>query len=235
MIRIRLNAEEKAHLEKMRTGGISRQSEKALMVLLSNEGLSPRKISQIIRRNAHTIRLWLKRYSQYGIAGFDRHYSPGRPPKYGAKGHDLIKAVIEDSPDQYEYQCNTWTLPLLVDYLTRNGYQMSTDTVKRTLKKLGYSYKRPSKTVPLNAPTALEKKEQIERLIEQVKEIVTNQECEIFFLDESHFSTDPYLTRGWIKKGIKKTANFFTKGQIHAIWGIRTKQFTYILEKGATR
>lgn len=59
MLRIKLTIEEQKILEKLRTGGISGDSEKALMVLLNNSGLSPQKISAKIHRNPHTIRMWL--------------------------------------------------------------------------------------------------------------------------------------------------------------------------------
>ena len=52
------------------------------------------------------------------------------------------------------------------------------------------------------------------------------------FLDESHFSTDPYVIRGWSKRG----QPFFpcntgeTRG-VHDIWGIRAGKRWFLLEK----
>jgi transposase len=236
MIRIKLSEEEKAKLEKLRTGGISEKSEKTLMVLLNSEGFSPKMISDSIHRNPHTIRMWLKRYKEYGVAGFNRYYSPGRPRKYGDAIHQIIKSIIEKSPTEFNYKSASWTGQLLVDYLKQRGYSISIDTVKRTLKRLNYVYKRPSKTVPANAPTPEKKREQIVEMLAQIKRIVSrkDQECEILFLGESHFSTDPYVTRSWIKKDLKKTSHLIPKGQIHSVWCIKTKRFTYILQKGVT-
>ena len=69
-------------------------------------------------------------------------------------------------------------------------------TVTRTLKAMGYSYKRPTKTVPSRAPTKKEKAEGIQSMIEEIKNILSKGETEIYALDESHFSTEPYLVRG---------------------------------------
>jgi len=236
MIRVKLSDEEKAKLEKLRTGGISGKSEKALMVLLNSEGFSPKRISDSIHRNPHTIRMWLKRYEEYGIAGFNRYYSLGRPRKYGDAIHQIIKSIIEKSPTEFGYKSTSWTGQLLVDYLKQSGYSISIDTVKRTLKRLNYVYKRPSKTVPANAPTPSEKRKQIVAMLDQIKIIVLrkDRECEILFLDESHFSTDPYVMRGWIKRGLKKTSHLISKGQIHSVWCFKTKRFTYLLQKGVT-
>ncbi|MFH1252087.1 MAG: helix-turn-helix domain-containing protein, partial [bacterium] len=66
MIRVILSYEEKMKLIKLREGSISEHSEKALMVLLSNEGKSPQEIGKLLQRNPHTVRDWLKRYKNEG-------------------------------------------------------------------------------------------------------------------------------------------------------------------------
>ena len=47
----------------------AKDSEKALMALLSNEGKSIPEIALMLKRNQHTIRDWLKRYKTQGIKG----------------------------------------------------------------------------------------------------------------------------------------------------------------------
>jgi len=46
---------------------------------------------------------------------------------------------------------------------------------------LGYVYKRFSKTLPENAPTALEKKNRVNEIVAAI---------EVLFVDESHFPTN---------------------------------------------
>jgi len=46
------------------------------MVLLASEGKKVSEISQILKRNPHTVRDWLKRYNASGIHGLNRKYSP---------------------------------------------------------------------------------------------------------------------------------------------------------------
>ena len=90
---------------------------------------------------------------------------------------------------------------MIVEYLKTLDIHSSIDTLKRALKALGYSYKRPTKTVPENTPTSTEKKEWVLDNIDQIKGIIQREDCEILALDENHLSTDPYLIRGWIKRG----------------------------------
>jgi len=37
-------------------------------------------------------------------------------------------------------------------------------------------------------------------MIAGIKDLVSAEDTEIYALDESHFSTEPYLVRGWFKK-----------------------------------
>jgi len=34
-------------------------------------------------------------------------------------------------------------------------------------------------------------------MVDEIKEIVVKENSEIYALDESHFSTEPYLVQGW--------------------------------------
>ena len=63
MIRIQLTEEKKKQLEYYRGQASSKNSEKALMMIKSSEGKSPKEIAEILKRSTHTIRKWLKRSS----------------------------------------------------------------------------------------------------------------------------------------------------------------------------
>jgi len=81
MIKVSINKGQKKELERYRKLASSKDSEKALMILLNSDGLGVIQIAKILKRNPHTIRDWLKRYIASGIKGLDRKYSPGRPDK----------------------------------------------------------------------------------------------------------------------------------------------------------
>jgi len=231
MIRISLTQAERERLIKLREGGISEHSEKILMVLLSDQGKSPIEISEQLQRNPHTVRDWLKRYHANGIAGFQREYSPGRPDDTRESIITVIKEIIEESPSKYGFMANSWTAQLLVDHLKSQGIDSSIDTVKRALKDLGYTYKRPSKTVPKNALSREEKKTHMLQLVNRIKAELQQGDCEIFALDETCFSTDPYVNRGWIKSGEKKTSHPVSSRQANPVWCLKSKDKAYVLEE----
>ncbi|MDL1969068.1 MAG: hypothetical protein LWW97_11165 [Deltaproteobacteria bacterium] len=152
-------------------------------------------------RNPHTVRDWLKRYNASGIKGLGRKYSPGRPDEKRSKIKEHIRKILNSSPVEYGYKDHVWSVPLIVyDAATKLNLSVSNDTVIRALNSMGYSYKRPAKTVPARAPAKEEKAKRIQSMIEGIKAMLSRGETETYALDESHFSTEPYLVRGWFKK-----------------------------------
>ena len=98
MIKVTTNKAQQNELEKFRTLASSKDSEKALMVLLSAEGQSVPQIAKALKRNPHTVRDWLKRYNADGIKGLRCKYSPGRPDDKRARLKTHIQKILNDSP-----------------------------------------------------------------------------------------------------------------------------------------
>ena len=100
MIKIKLTNEQQLKLENFRKQVSSKDSEKALMVLLSNDGKSVSEIALMLKRNQHTIRDWLKRYGAQGINGLSRNFSPGRPNTMREKIKKTHQADYWEFPNQ---------------------------------------------------------------------------------------------------------------------------------------
>jgi len=89
---------------------------------------------------------------------------------------------------------------LLQDHLKKQGLCASEDTIERALKKRSYRYKRSGRSVPLYAPSKEAKQTAVAELVEKISKEIKQGDCEVFALDESHFSTEPYVVSGWQKK-----------------------------------
>ena len=113
MIKIQLTNEQRLKLESFRKQASSKDSEKALMTLLSNDGKSVPEIALMLKRNQHTIRDWLKRYNTQGIKGLSRNFSPGRPGTMREKIKQQIGKIIGNSPIEHGYQDSAWSVPLI--------------------------------------------------------------------------------------------------------------------------
>lgn len=237
MIRIDLTEKEKIRLEKYRGQSSSENSEKALMVIMSVEGDSPIKIAEALKRNPHTVRKWLRQYDQEREGGLQRRYSPGRPNKGRKQVQSEIEHILEKSPLEFGYQESLWAVALMVHYLRdQKGIEASEDTVTRALKEMGYAYKRPGKRVGDNAPTKEEKIEQVQKIIAEIQELQNREDCEVFALDESHFSTEPYLVRGWQKKRWPPSyTDAGSQRKSHVLWLLESENEKILLEKIETR
>lgn len=203
MIRISLSPEEKSALNRLRLTKKSNIGERAHYVLLSDEGKSVQEICAHLSRNGHTVRLWLKRYLKDGISGLSSRNNSGRPAKKAPIIESQLQELLSKSPQEYGYQEAGWQINILRDWFAKQGLHACTNTLAKALNKLDFVYKRFSKTMPANAPSSTEKKARIRDIVDKVgKNAATD--IEILFVDESHFSNQPYVTRGWFKSGEKK-------------------------------
>ena len=233
MIKVSINKNQQKDLERFRSLASSKNSEKALLVLLSSEGETVSQIAKTLKRNPHTIRDWLKRYNASGIKGLGRKYSPGRPDEKRLKIKEHIRKILNSSPVEHGYKDHVWSVPLIVyDAATKLNLSVSNDTVIRALNSMGYSYKRPAKTVPARAPTKEEKAKRIQSMIEGIKAVLSKGETEIYALDESHFSTEPYLVRGWFKKRWPpQNRDKLQKRKSYVLWVLESGNTEVLLEE----
>lgn len=233
MIKITLTQEDKKTLEDLRRQASSRDSEKILMVLLSHDGFSPPQIAESLKRHPHTVRDWLKRFQKQGTRGLHRLFSPGRPGEKREAVKDVILKILDVEPTAYGYKEFLWNVPLIAHHLQEShGITASDDTIERALKDCGYTYKRPSKSVSPKAPDKEAKKAAVEKIVLEIQELLSGGEWEIFALDESHFSTEPYIARGWIKKRWPpQDSGLPATGKRHVLWSIASGDTKVLLEK----
>ena len=84
--------------------------------------------------------------------------------------------------------------------------KISERTITRALHDLGFSYKRSRKKASTDTISDEQKRIAFEEMLGKIKELTDKEECEIYALDESHFSTAPYLSKGWFLK--KKLSDY---------------------------
>ena len=203
MIRISLTDRERSKLKRLRLKKNTNIGERAHYVLLCAQGKSAPEIARYLDRNIITIRLWLNRYLQEGLAGLRTRKSPGRPAQKAPAIESHLEELLSQSPQDYGYQESGWQINVLKDWFSKRGLHACDNTIVKSLNRLGYVYKRFSKTLPKNAPSAEEKRSRITEIVESIGQNRPS-DIEILFVDETHFSNQPYVSRGWFKRGEKK-------------------------------
>jgi transposase len=232
MIKVNLSETDLLELTRLKSQPSSETSERALMVLMNHEGKSSPEIARLLKRNPHTVRDWLKRFRENGVKGLYRNYSPGRPSSLRQEVESKIEEIIESPPEDHGYPVSLWTVLLLKDFLKKSSISASEDTIERALKKKEYRYKRAAKTVPVRAPTKREKKKVVSSIIGKIKRELDKGPCEVFALDESHFSTEPYVVSGWQKKlWPPYDSDSKQKRKNHSIWMLEFSDKKILLEE----
>ncbi len=233
IIKIDLSKQQQSELKQLQRRFGDYRSERALAVLHCSEGMKATEIAHILKRQINTICNWLNAFLEHGIEGLSRKYSTGRPSQRNTKLIPKIEEYLENSPKDYGLGEMLWTVNTLrVQYERDTGKSVSEDTVRRALHDAGYSSKRSKKTPPYNAPSKEEKLKRVQEIIKEIGELSFQEDVEVMFIDESHFSTEPYVIRGWSKKGEHfSPADSKKTRKLYHIWCIRTATRCFLLEE----
>ena len=232
-ISIKLGEKERTDLEGMRRKYNDYRSERALAVLRNAHGESALQIASMLRRTEKTVRSWLNSYRRCGIEGLSRSYSPGRPSRRAACFRPHMEEYLSKTPADYGWGEEAWSTKVLIaQYKKETGLTISEDGVERSLKESGYSYKRAKRTVPVEAPSKEEKLAAVRSIASEIVALRKVTDVDVLFVDESHFSTEPYVAMGWHKRGKPFfPADSGKTGRMHHIWRVRTAKGSFLLEK----
>jgi transposase len=112
-------------------------------VLLLAAGQSPAAVAEALGCCVASVYHWAARWRRVGVAGLAEGPHLGAARHLDAAGEAHLAQLLERDPQQWGYQATGWTVPLLHTALAAAGYAVSARTVRRTLHRLGYRWKRP--------------------------------------------------------------------------------------------
>jgi len=112
-----------------------RQVMRAVMVLLSVQGLAPAQIAGMLECHPATVRRWIGRFNMAGVAGLADLPRSGRPQLGGQRLARRMAALLE--------RPGPWTLPRIWQYLGRP--QVSVRTLYRRVRQVAV-WRRPKLT-----------------------------------------------------------------------------------------
>ena len=95
----------------------ARTVERAKIILLASQGERVGQIAQQLGIGADTVRLWLKRFNQEGLAGLEDRARSGAPPTYTPEQVGEVIAASLTNPQSLGLPFGCWTLDRLEAYL----------------------------------------------------------------------------------------------------------------------
>jgi transposase len=183
MIRLDLNDNEKMDLQLEARRAVGRVSERIHFVLLAAQGHSAPEIGQLMGYDAASVRRWLKAYHDGGLVALNDAPRSGRP-RVAAHLDDVVEAQVSQPPPVFGYLPAIWTVAMLVTHIAQFGIHASVSTVRRTLKRLRFSWHRP-KWAPARRrdPRREEKEAHLQRIWpDPTGHLIAVDECDLHLL-----------------------------------------------------
>ena len=163
-----------------------RQATRAVMVLLSAHGLAPAQIAELLDCHPATVRRWISRFNDEGVAGLADRPRCGRPALGGHRLTGRIAALLA--------RPGPWTLPRIRRYL---GWpQLSMRTLYRRVRLVAI-WRRPKLTARGDPDHDHVVAGIVARLLELPRRAVVLAE------DETHLNLLPHVRASWTLRGMR--------------------------------
>jgi transposase len=112
-------------------------------VLLRADGMPLAVVAQTLGCSRVRVSQWTTAWREAGVAGIREGVHPGAVRRLDAAGEHRLDALLRSDPQAAGYAATGWTVPLLQTQLAKGGWSASGRTIRRTLHRLGWVWKRP--------------------------------------------------------------------------------------------
>jgi transposase len=129
---------------------------RALRLLAS--GQSPAAVAAAVGCGERSVYYWVTAWRRKGLAGLIEVPHGGRGRTLDARAEGLLAALLAADPQTRGYHATGWTVPALRTELALAGYSVGERTIRRTLHRLGWRWKRPKYVLGRPDPAYAEKK-----------------------------------------------------------------------------
>lgn len=129
--------------EALRTTRRAREWRRLQAVRLLADGREAPEVAQVLGCSVSSVYYWANDWREAGLAGLAEGPHAGRPRRLDMDATATLPQVLTDDPQAYGYAVTDWTVLLLRTELARRGHELSERTLRRTLHRLGFRWKRP--------------------------------------------------------------------------------------------
>lgn len=119
-----------------------KERERYHVVLLVKSGKTIKQTAELFYVDEDTIISWVKKWDEeYKVSDNQRS---GRPKKLTKEQEEeIVRLVDQNKPSEHGYKTSTWDCVELIKYVEDHfSFAISDETLRKTLKKYGFSYKK---------------------------------------------------------------------------------------------
>jgi transposase len=113
------------------------------ILLLAEGELGPEQVATALGCARSSVYGWAQTWRSHGLAGLQEAPRTGRPARLAGGGASTLEEVLATDPQSRGQHATGWTVPLLRAELAAAGYAVSERTIRRTLHRQGWRWKRP--------------------------------------------------------------------------------------------
>lgn len=112
-------------------------------LLLLADGQTIAQVGTALACGQSTIYRWVALWRKAGLASLAEGPHHGRAHRLDADAAAHLQALLGSDPQAHGHHATGWTVPLLLGEMASAGWVVHEHTLRRTLKRLGYRWKRP--------------------------------------------------------------------------------------------
>jgi transposase len=159
-MRVELSEQDRAALVAAQGGSRNvRHWRRYQAVLLRAQGVPLATVAQTLGCTQASVCNWTRAWREQGMAGVAEGVHPGAERRLDVEAERALQTLVEAAdPQAHGYAATNWTAALLRTELAKRGWLASEKTLRRTLHRLGYRWKRPKFVLGRPDPAYAEKK-----------------------------------------------------------------------------
>ena len=195
----RLKKRDRNRLESALDGSTdAKYRDRCRAILWSAEGKGVPEIAELLGVHRTTAQRWVKDYHRFGLEGLEIGKSTGRPPKVDREVEAVILEAVHENPVDLGYPFSRWTASTMSAHVARETHvHMHPATIRRAMKRLRLSYKRPKLTLKHRQDKAARRKAKLARDKAIKKAAEEPAEHVFLFQDECEIHLNPSLSSCW--------------------------------------
>ena len=112
-------------------------------ILLLGQGQSTKSVAASLGCRRSSVYNWVAAWQERGHVGLQEAAHGRRPRRLDASAEQTVETLLSSDPQAAGEQSTGWTVALLRTHLAQAGYALSARTLRRTLHRLGWRWKRP--------------------------------------------------------------------------------------------
>jgi transposase len=159
-MRLTLTAEERAALHAAQAHSRAvRHWRRFQAVVLRADGMPVATVARTLNCTETSVCNWTAAWRADAVAGVAEGVHPGKARRLAPAAEAALEALLTaGDPQVYGYAATGWTVPLLRTELATRGWEAAERTIRRTLHRLGWRWKRPKFILGRPDPAYAEKK-----------------------------------------------------------------------------